>query len=80
MQQEILKGKFKLKISDHLEKPQRIEKYAQEPTAYFLHKKRDFLQRLFRTKAQLEEREIIDYQNTLKFIAGESQEGRERMR
>lgn len=60
-QKEILKGKFQLKISDTLLKSQRIEKYAQEPVAYFLHKKRDFLQRLFKTKAMLEDREILEY-------------------
>lgn len=56
-----MKGKFQLKISDTLLKSQRIEKYAQEPVAYFLHKKRDFLQRLFKTKAMLEDREILEY-------------------
>ena len=75
MQQEIMKGKFKLKISEKLVGSERIEKYAQEPTAYFLHKRRDFLQRLFKTKAFMEEREILEYQNLLKFIAGESKEG-----
>jgi dsDNA-binding SOS-regulon protein len=56
-----LKGKFQLKISESLQKSHRIEKYAQEPVAYFLHKKRDFLQRLFKTKAKMEDREIIEY-------------------
>jgi len=78
-QKEILKGKFQLKISESLQKSHRIEKYAQEPVAYFLHKKRDFLQRLFKTKAMMEDREILEYQNLLKLIAGESKEGVERM-
>lgn len=43
MQKEILKGNFTLKISDNMKTPYKIEKYAQEPVAYFLHKKRDFL-------------------------------------
>jgi hypothetical protein len=60
-QKEILKGKFQLKISESLQQSHRIEKYAQEPVAYFLHKKRDFLQRLFKTKAMMEDREIIEY-------------------
>jgi hypothetical protein len=37
------------------------------------------LQRLFKTKAMLEDREILEYQNLLRFIAGESKEGLERM-
>jgi hypothetical protein len=53
-----------------------IEKFAQEPVAYFLHKKRDFLHRLFKTKALGSEREILEYQNLLRFIAGETKEGR----
>jgi hypothetical protein len=50
MQQEILKGKFKLRINDKMEISHKIGKYAQEPVAYYLHKRRDFLQRLFKTK------------------------------
>ena len=76
MQQEILKGKFKIRINNEIQKPLQIEKYAQEPVAYFLHKKRDFLHRLFKTKALTSEREAIEYQNLLRFIAGENKEGR----
>ena len=76
MQQEILKGNFQIKINEQLDKPLQIEKFAQEPVAYFLHKKRDFLHRLFKTKALGSEREILEYQNLLRFIAGETKEGR----
>lgn len=76
MQQEILKGNFKININDQIDKPLQIEKYAQEPVAYFLHKKRDFLHRLFKTKALGSERETLEYQNLLRFIAGETKEGR----
>ena len=43
MQKEILKGNFQLKISEKMNAPSRIEKFAQEPVAYYLHKRRDFL-------------------------------------
>jgi hypothetical protein len=54
----------------------KIGKYAQEPVAYYLHKRRDFLQRLFKTKEHMEEKEILEYQNILRLIAGESAAGR----
>ena len=76
MQQEILKGNFKININEKIDKPLQIEKFAQEPVAYFLHKKRDFLQRLFKTKALASERETLEYQNLLRFLAGETKEGR----
>ena len=65
MQKEILKGNFKLSINSQIYKPLQIEKYAQEPVAYFLHKKRDFLHRLFKTKALTSEREALESQNVL---------------
>jgi hypothetical protein len=76
MQQEILKGNFKIKINDQIDNALQIEKYAQEPVAYFLHKKRDFLHRLFKTKAIASERETLEYQNLLRSIAGETKEGK----
>jgi len=76
MQKEILKGNFKININDQIEKPLQIEKFAQEPVAYFLHKKRDFLHRLFKTKALASERETLEYQKLLRFLAGETKEGR----
>jgi hypothetical protein len=62
-----------------MEGPSRVEKFAEEPVAYFLHKRRDFLQRLHSKKEEFEQKAIIGYQNTLKFIAGESPEGRRRV-
>lgn len=56
-QKEILKGNFKLKISEKMQNPFKIERYAQEPVAYFLHKNRDFLQRLYNKREQFEKKD-----------------------
>lgn len=45
---EKLKGGFKLKISKHMKMPQKIEKYAQEPVVFHLHKKRNFIRKIER--------------------------------
>jgi hypothetical protein len=45
---EKLKGCFKLKISKHMKMPQKIEKYAQEPVVFHLHKKRNFIRKIER--------------------------------
>lgn len=79
MQKEILKGNFKLRISNKMKNPFKIEKYAQEPVAYFLHKNRDFLQRLYSKKDQFEKKDIYEFQGHLKYVAGESPEGKRRI-
>lgn len=78
MQKEILQGNFTLRISDKLPSNNRIELYALEPVAYFLHKKRDFLERLHSKKEFFDRKELIEYQNNLKLLAGDSPEGKAR--
>lgn len=45
---EKLKGSFKLKINKNMKMPQKIEKYAQEPVVFYLHKKRNFIRKIER--------------------------------
>lgn len=45
-QMEIMKGRFTLKLGDHLPIEAKIQNYAGESAAFHLHKKRDFLRRL----------------------------------
>jgi hypothetical protein len=44
--QEKLRGNFKVNIRKDLPEPLRVSQLANEPIAYFLHKKGDFLPRL----------------------------------
>ena len=44
--EEKLKGNFIVNISTKLPEPLRIAQFANEPVAFFLHKRRDFLPRL----------------------------------
>jgi len=46
--QEKLKGKFDLKINHGLRMSKKIEMYANEDVAFFLHKNRNFLTKLKR--------------------------------
>lgn len=43
---EKLKGKFKLNINKKLERRIKIEKYANEPISFYLHKNRNFLRKI----------------------------------
>ena len=43
---EKLKGQFRLKINHNLSMPKKIEKYAEEPIVFYLHKKRNFIKKL----------------------------------
>lgn len=43
---EKLKGKFKLMINKQLDRHTKIEKYANEPISFYLHKNRNFLRKL----------------------------------
>lgn len=44
--EEKLRGNFHVKISKELPEPLRISQLANEPVAFYLHKKGDFLPRL----------------------------------
>ena len=46
MNQEKLKGKFDLKINHGLRMSKKIEMYANDDVAFFLHKNRNFLDKL----------------------------------
>ena len=43
---EVLNGRYNLKINARQSMPKKIEKFACEPVAFYLHKKNDFLTRL----------------------------------
>ena len=67
-QLDVYNGKYDLKLNKKLPYPKKIEKFAQEPIAYYLHKKNDFLKRIEKhnqNKDHLEERE---FQETIKSI------------
>ncbi|CDW90699.1 UNKNOWN [Stylonychia lemnae] len=68
-QQEILKGNYYLNISDKLDLKQKIQKFAQEPVAFFLHKKGDFLQRLLNKQKYFENLSQVQYENILRNLA-----------
>jgi hypothetical protein len=43
---EKLKGEFSLKLNSKLRMPKKIEKFANDAAAFYLHKNRNFLQKL----------------------------------
>ena len=43
---EKLKGKFKLMINKKLDRSTKIQKYANEPISFYLHKNRNFLRKI----------------------------------
>ena len=42
----MLNGRYNLKINERQAMPKKIEKFACEPVAFYLHKKNDFMTRL----------------------------------
>eukprot|EP00347_Sterkiella_histriomuscorum_P011478 403372302 len=68
-QQEILKGNYYLNINDTLDLKLKIQKFAAEPVAFFLHKKGDFLQRLMSNRKFIEEQDRVEYENILRNLA-----------
>ena len=46
MQNEKMKGRFEVTINKNLEMKKRIQKFGNEPICYYLHKNRNFLQKL----------------------------------
>ena len=44
--EEKLKGNYRLRIRNDLPEPLRVTQFANEPIAFYLHKRRDFLPRL----------------------------------
>jgi len=55
--QEKMKGKFKLMINHRLPMPLKIEKYANDPVAFYLHKKRNFINKLDVARKQQEDKQ-----------------------
>ena len=53
VQAAILQGNYRLKMNPFLPTPKKIERFAQEPVAFYLHKKRDFLTRVSRQEEEL---------------------------
>ena len=45
-QMEMMKGRYEVNMSSKLSLPKKIVKFAYEPVAFYLHKKRDFINRL----------------------------------
>ena len=60
-----------MKMSDKMNLREKIITYAQEPVSFFLHKKRDFVHRLLKNRKYLEEQEMHEYQQILRYFEGE---------
>ena len=73
-QKEILKGNYYLNMWENLNIKTKINKFAAEPLAFHLHKRRDFISRLVSNKQFLEDQERIEYENILWFLASSSDE------
>ncbi len=67
-QLDILHGKFHLRINKKLPYHRKIERFAQEPNAYYLHKKNDFIKRINRAAQNLDRKDETQFQNTMKKI------------
>ena len=55
MNKEKLAGKFKLKMSKKLSKYRKIECFSQDGMIYFLHKKRNFIEKINRQEKEDDE-------------------------
>lgn len=64
MQNEKMKGRFEVTINKNLEMKKRIQKFGNEPICYYLHKNRNFLQKLEdkRTRATAQDK-VMDFRN-----------------
>ncbi len=65
----MLRGNFELQLNNKMKTNQKIEKFAGEPVAFHLHKKRDFLDWLLSNKKELKQVQKLQYQNLLKELA-----------
>ena len=64
MQNEKMKGRFEVTINKNLEMKKRIQKFGNEPICYYLHKNRNFLQKLEdkRNRVTAEDK-VMDFRN-----------------
>ena len=46
IQNEKMRGRFKININKNLEMPKRIQSFSNDPVAYYLHKNRNFISKL----------------------------------
>ena len=64
MQNEKMKGRFEVTINKNLEMKKRIQKFGNEPICYYLHKNRNFLQKLEDKRARATAHDkVLDFRN-----------------
>jgi hypothetical protein len=66
----VLKGRYSLKINERQSMPKKIEKFACEPVAFFLHKKNDFITRLEGKDEKAKFKEEKELRDIIKTIVG----------
>lgn len=77
-QVEVLNGRYNLKINGRQPMAKRIEKFACEPVAFYLHKKNDFLTRLAGKDEQSKFKDEKKLRDIIKAILGKMQTKYER--
>ena len=64
MQNEKMKGRFEVTINKNLEMKKRIQKFGNEPICYYLHKNRNFLQKLEDKRNRVTAQDkVMDFRN-----------------
>ena len=76
MQNEKMKGRFEVTINKNLEMKKRIQKFGNEPICYYLHKNRNFLQKLEdRTAGRVSASDkVLDFRSKLSDIQKKQRE------
>eukprot|EP00347_Sterkiella_histriomuscorum_P012778 403367259 len=69
---EILNGRYNLCINKELPFKKKIQQFANEPMAYYLFKKRDFVQRLEHKELNRWEKEEIEFEELIKRLIQDS--------
>eukprot|EP00347_Sterkiella_histriomuscorum_P015555 403356589 len=67
-QLDVLRGQFHLRLNRKLPFVRKIEKYANEPVAFYLHKKRDFLQRIDQMEHNMDRKDEREFQQLMKSV------------
>lgn len=65
-----MKGRYEVNLSNKIPLSNKIVKFAFEPVAFHLHKKRDFLDRLKSNKTSKAQEEEAKFKNLIKGLAG----------
>lgn len=65
-----MKGRYEVNLSDKIPLKSKIIKFAFEPVAFHLHKKRDFLNRLKNNKVSKAREEELKFKELIKSLVG----------